>query len=99
DPPLPAGFARGHPGVGRQRLDACTGHSLRTIAQQPLVPVLVADPQRFADEQRAHSRAIDEQVALDLAAVLEADAIDVAGFRILDHLDDAALNALDTPCL
>src|SRR4029079_12876829 len=47
------------------------------------------------EHQRAESRAVDEQVARQLAAVLEHERGDVAARRILADLDDLALGARD----
>ena len=57
-------------------------------------PVLPRLAQRAAEHQRAEARAVDEQLALDRAAVLEHERGDVAARRVLQHFDDLALGAL-----
>ena len=42
DAPLPARLARGGAGIGGQRLDARARHRQRTIARQPVGPILIA---------------------------------------------------------
>ena len=60
-----------------------------------MIPIFVADAERVADEQSTHSRAVDEQVAVDLAPVVEANALDESALRVLDHVDDLALDPFD----
>src|SRR3546814_12003773 len=72
---------RGGDGMRRDRADlAGVGnlHRQRAIAEQDVIAVLECDAQRLAEQDRAKARAIDEQIALDLARLFGDDHPDVA---------------------
>ena len=75
-------------------------HGHGAVAGQPVGPVLVAHAQGLAQQQRAKACAVDEEIALDEAAVFHAQRGDIAiaasaGFRsVLEHLGDLALDTL-----
>ena len=76
DAPLPAGLPRGGARVGRERRDARARDGLRAIARQPLIPMFVADPERVADQERAHAGAVDEEVAVDFSPSVSRTLVD-----------------------
>src|SRR5207249_10458904 len=67
-------------------------HGNRTIARQPMGPVVVTRAQRLFDEQSAEPRAVDEQVARDGLSVGENHRIDIAALSIELHVYDLALD-------
>src|SRR5882672_9040261 len=93
--PLPPGLARGRTRIRRGRGDPLAGHRERAVAGQPVAPVLVTRVQRLLDEQPAKTRAVDEQVAGDFAAIGELHGIDEAVFTVLLHVYDLAFDTLD----
>ena len=82
DAPLPACAFGGGAGVGREVGKPLARHRLRAVAGQPTAPVAIARAQRLAQEQRAKSGAVDEEIALDLALAFEPDRLDVAALSI-----------------
>src|SRR3546814_16974167 len=58
-------------------------HRQRAIAEQDVIAVLECDAERLAEQDRAKARAIDEQLALDLARLFRDDrpAVAVLGHR------------------
>ena len=52
--------------------------------------------QSVADQQAPEAGAVEEQVPVDHRAGVQLDRLDEAGRRIHGHLDDLALDALDT---
>src|SRR5262245_20600591 len=58
-------------------------------------PILVVNLQRLTHEQRAETGAVDEQVAFDLAAVVEPNRRDLAVRSVRLDLDDLAFDAPD----
>jgi hypothetical protein len=55
--------------------------------------VLVADSQCVPDQQCTHARAVDEQVAFDLAAVRQLHGFDETALGIMDDFDDPSFDA------
>ncbi|EEF25313.1 conserved hypothetical protein, partial [Ricinus communis] len=94
DAPLPARGLRRRPRVRREAVGQGAGHGLRAVTGQHGAPVLVAGLVHAFDQQAAEARAIDEQVALDAAAVLQLQGRDEARFRMLLDVADRALDAL-----
>ena len=70
-------------GLGRP----CGRHGKRAVARQPLAPVLELGAHGLPDQQRAKTRAVDEEVALEPAAIVEHDRGDVAFVAALDACD------------
>ena len=86
DAPLPARFPGDGSGVGNRRPHGFRLHGDGAIAGQPVPPVFVVHAQRLADQQAAKARAVDEEVAFDQLARLQANAGDEAALGILPHL-------------
>ena len=93
DPPLPAGLSRGRARIGSQRFDARARHRLRPVAQQPMIPVLIADCRAH---RRSEVRAFPSSRRTGrrrLRGRRSGGLVDEAGLGILDGLDDPALDA------
>src|SRR3546814_19893117 len=73
DAPLPPRLARGCTREGRGIALAFARHRDRAVAGEPVVPFGIAGVERAFDEQAAHARAVDEEVAFDDAAVVECE--------------------------
>src|SRR5580704_10795047 len=69
--PLPACLARRRSGEGCQRAGTLARYSHRSIAGQPVRPVLVSGLERLSDQQPAKAGTIDEQIRLELLAVIQ----------------------------
>ena len=82
---------RGGAGIGRE-LSPCARHGHGAVAGQPVPPVLIAGLQRAFDEQAAKARAVDEQLPLDPAAILQRHMADMAGFAVQRHIANLALD-------
>jgi hypothetical protein len=50
---------------------------------------------RFFDEQAPEARAIDEQIALQLAIAVQPQCVDIPGFAVEPNLDHLAFHMLD----
>ncbi len=94
DAPLPAGGLGGRHRVRREPARARAGHRERAVALQQVAPVLVAGMQRTFDEQAAKARAVDEQVAIDAAAIGQLQRGDEAVGRPQLDVDHGAFEAL-----
>ena len=57
-----------------------------------MAPVLIAGLKRACDQQAPETRAIDEQVAFDLAAVLQGNLRDIAALPVERHITYLALD-------
>src|SRR5690606_6117946 len=81
DAPLPSGLARGGAGEWGEIVDRGARYGQRPVARKVRGPIDVWHAQRLTDQQAAEPRAVDEQVAGDLAAILELHRGDVAALR------------------
>src|SRR5205085_11300790 len=90
DPPLPASAARGRTGERIGRPCQLAGHGDRSVARQPLAPVLVTGAELLLDQQPAKARAVDEQLALDRRSAGKRDRPDQTTVTIELCLDDFA---------
>ncbi len=94
DAPLPTRLERGRAGIRRHRSAAFARHRHRAIARQDIAPVDIGRAQRLSDQQGAEAGAIDEQVALDPAAVVQFQRGDIAAlavqFDVFDRRIDMA---------
>ena len=95
DAPLPACRLRGRAGVRRHLTDLGAGNRDRAIARKPMSPVVIAGAQRFFDQQAAKPAAIDEELAGDLASVIEFDRRDISVFAVKANIADAPFDAGD----
>ncbi|VVT14865.1 conserved hypothetical protein [Sphingomonas aurantiaca] len=83
DAPLPPGWFRGRARIGLDRpVRRGAGHRDGAVAGQPARPVFPGFGHRVAEQQAAEPRTIDEQVALDRFARVQAERADVAVQRI-----------------
>ena len=94
--PLPAGGTRGGSRVRRGIADAVAGNGDRTVAGQPVAPVLVTGLERLFDQQPAEAGAIDEEVAGDAATVFHYHSAHESRFRHPFHVDHLSFHPLDT---
>ncbi len=69
------------------------------VARQPVRPIFIRLVQRLPDQQRAEAGAIDEQIAFDLRARIQANGFDEAGVVVREDVGDLALDALDAVAL
>ena len=82
--------------VVQSRQAAAGIHPEAGLTRQPMAPVFVARVQGFFNQQATKARAIDEQIAFDLAAIGQANVLDKAIACTQAHMNDLALQALDT---
>ena len=72
----------------------------RSVARQPLAPVVERPPSSCPISSAAKARAVDEQLALDLRCPLfEHDGGDEAALAVALDVDDPALGAPDAPAV
>ena len=89
DPPLPPGRFRRGSRIGLDRsLGRRARHGDGAVAGQPARPVLPRLCHGVAEQQAAEAGAVDEQVAFDRVARVEAERADVAAHGILVHRHD-----------
>src|SRR3546814_10358411 len=69
DTPLPAGLVRDRLCIGTRWAGILARHRDRTVAGQPMRPVLETRFERLFDQQRAKARAVDEEFAVDYRAI------------------------------
>ena len=99
DTPAPASIMSNRAGIGNGRPGGFCLHGQRAVGVQPMGPVLIAGLQGLLDQQSAKPGAVDEEVALDLLAIVEHERADEAGLALLAHLIDPALHAADAELL
>jgi hypothetical protein len=78
--PLPARAARADADIRRTNGLGRSGDAHDAVAGQPFAPVFVPGAEFLADEFGARTRAIDEEVGAQLAAVLELQLFDESVF-------------------
>ena len=85
--PLPAGRTGGRARIGGERCRPLRRDGKGAVARQPARPVLVSDAQRFAEQQCAHARTVDEQVTADRPPVGQHHVVDmtIVGSQVGRH--------------
>ena len=96
--PLPAGRVRRRSRI-RRELPRGRGYGPGAVAGQPVCPVPVTRGQRALDQQAAKPRAIDKQIAVNLALARQFHAVHKAAGRILLDLDDFPFDTRDPALL
>ena len=90
DPPAPARHIRRRAGVGRHLLQLA-GHGERPVAGQPVGPILVTGLESAFDQHTSEPGAVDEELAIDRAPVLQGQALHKARLAVLRDVRDLAL--------
>src|SRR3546814_5224660 len=91
NPPLPARAMCGRLGVWSEIVRTAARHGQRTVARQPVRPVVIAGLHRLFDQQSAKARTIDEEIGLDPLAAFQSDGFDKAVIEPQRDIDDLAL--------
>ena len=99
DTPAPSGLRRRGARIGSDVLLRRAGGRPGAIAGQPVRPVLIASAQRLLDQQAAHPRAIDEEIALQHIPAIGGERADEARLGMLVDPADLALETLHAPRL
>src|SRR3546814_4520703 len=89
--PLPARIMRHDARIGHRRMDVGGLERDRTVARQPVGPVVEPGVERAFHQQRAKPRAIDEQIALDPPVAVEDKCRNIAALPIALDARDLAL--------
>src|SRR4051794_11835164 len=92
--PAPACLHRGRLRVRRQVPLPLGRNGECAITRQPFRPILPFDAETIAEEQRAKTRTIDEEIALDALAGFHDQRLDVSACRILINAGDLAFDTL-----